>query len=608
MAAEAARTMQRRLLPLGILVVGGIWIIVSNVVLPTFLAGSLEGAVEFTFVAIAALLVLIVGERDETARAQHATALAAAEARQRLLAAAVDQTAESLVICDTDGAIVYANPAFEQVSGYPIAEVLGRNPRFLASGLQSAAFYRKLWSTITSGHTWSGEIVNRRRDGGLYTDESTITPIRDDDGRIIRYVAVQRNVSRLRALEANLASVAHERVEIASSLARLAPGGSLEETASAICEELARLPGVDFAALNVFEGVADVVTVGVAGSKMPVGTRLPAGRARRIRERASLGAWVESWQPEPTDGPFGRAVTSAGVRAVAIGPISNGAGPVGMLLVGATTAENAEHLVERLPALVEFAATTSGLIGDALLGRREQTEVRERIERIVTTGAFHPVYQPIVELAGSRVIGYEALMRFDDGTPPDELFGAAARTGAGPALERATLEASLAGSRSLPDGAWLSLNVSPAFAVSGDLRAVLASRPRSIVVEITEHERIADYGAIRDAIAALGADVRVAVDDAGAGIANFGHIVELRPDYLKLDATLVRDIDADSTRQGLVVGLLAFAQATGTSVIAEGIASVAELATLRSLGVGLGQGYLLGMPEPAPAPVLVAGV
>ncbi len=97
----------------------------------------------------------------------------------------------------------------------------------------------------------------------------------------------------------------------------------------------------------------------------------------------------------------------------------------------------------------------------------------------------------------------------------------------------------------------------------------------------------------------LGPDVRLAVDDAGAGAANFHHLVELRPDFVKIDVSLVRGVDTDLSRQAVVAGILHFAAAAHCEVIAEGIETEAELATVRELGVTLGQGYLLGRPAPA---------
>jgi EAL domain-containing protein (putative c-di-GMP-specific phosphodiesterase class I) len=108
-----------------------------------------------------------------------------------------------------------------------------------------------------------------------------------------------------------------------------------------------------------------------------------------------------------------------------------------------------------------------------------------------------------------------------------------------------------------------------------------------------------DYAALRSAIVKLGPDLRIAVDDAGAGVANFSHLVELRPDFVKIDIGLVRGVNADLTRQALVVGLRHFAQATNRDVIAEGIETEAERRTLQALGVNLGQGFLFGQPAPA---------
>jgi EAL domain-containing protein (putative c-di-GMP-specific phosphodiesterase class I) len=133
--------------------------------------------------------------------------------------------------------------------------------------------------------------------------------------------------------------------------------------------------------------------------------------------------------------------------------------------------------------------------------------------------------------------------------------------------------------------------------LAGDeLRAILAVRTRPIVLEITEHETIADYAALRSAFVALGSGLRLAVDDAGAGVANFNHLIELRPQFVKVDIGLVRGVNADLTRQALIVALLHFATATDCRLIAEGIETEAERAVLEKLEVPFGQGYLFGRP------------
>ncbi len=136
--------------------------------------------------------------------------------------------------------------------------------------------------------------------------------------------------------------------------------------------------------------------------------------------------------------------------------------------------------------------------------------------------------------------------------------------------------------------------------LAGDvLSGILRDRTRPIVLEITEHQPIGDYAATREAVAALGADVKLAVDDVGAGVANFSHLVELRPDFLKVDASLVRGLHADVTRQALIVGLRHFALATNTLIIAEGIETSAERDALMQLDIQYGQRFLYGRPDRA---------
>ena len=117
------------------------------------------------------------------------------------MTAAVEQAADGIVITDTDGIIRYANPAFTSITGYACSEVVGSNPRILKSGHHSTAFYRELWKTISSGKIWSGEIVNRRKDGSLYHEEMRIAPVFDSSGRTINYIAIKHDVTAKRKAE-----------------------------------------------------------------------------------------------------------------------------------------------------------------------------------------------------------------------------------------------------------------------------------------------------------------------------------------------------------------------------------------------------------------------
>lgn len=233
--------------------------------------------------------------------------------------------------------------------------------------------------------------------------------------------------------------------------------------------------------------------------------------------------------------------------------------------------------------------------------QRRVDEGRRLIGNLIATTAFAPVFQPVLPLAGGRPLGFEALTRFTGGRAPDKTFALARECGLAIDLERVTLAAALAAARSLPDHAWLSINLSPS-AVSDPIirRELLEQTARQIVLEVTEHEAIGDYEALREAARELGPSVRIAVDDVGAGVANFNHLVEIRPHFVKIDRSLVRGVDSDIGRQAVVVGLLHFATTADAEVIAEGIETEGERAALADLGVRFGQGYLLGKPTTAP--------
>jgi EAL domain-containing protein (putative c-di-GMP-specific phosphodiesterase class I) len=390
-----------------------------------------------------------------------------------------------------------------------------------------------------------------------------------------------------------------ERLAVISSLSALQQRETAHATAIDIAAALADLPGVDVAGVfgMTSRGLEVLALVGPSSFPIKTGDIVPADRATERLARLADGPWGQIWEPGTDLSAYGQAMDASGMRALAFGPIVHGGLVVGLIVVATADQDRARHLVSDLPAVGEFGASASALLAPQLAELLDLAESRRRVEAIISAVAFQPVFQPIVDLAHDQTVGFEALTRFDDGRPPNIVFDDATSTGLGLALEAVTLAAAMREAHRLPREAWLSLNVSPELVVEHErLAAILSPCPRRIVIEITEHVQIADYRAVREGVAALGANVRLAVDDAGAGIANFGHIVELRAEVIKIDISLIRDIDTDLTRQALVVGLVHFAAQTGSEVVAEGIETDAERATVRSLGVSLGQGYLMGRP------------
>lgn len=156
---------------------------------------AITTAVAFCFLG-AGTLISVAG-RDLAARARSAQQL-------RLQAAALNAAATSILITDRQGTIQWCNPAFTELTGYTVAEAIGQNPRFLKSGKHDAVFYQHLWRRILSGRIWHGEIINKRRDGSLYTQEITITPVRDAHGQIAHFIAIEQDITLRKHAEAEL--------------------------------------------------------------------------------------------------------------------------------------------------------------------------------------------------------------------------------------------------------------------------------------------------------------------------------------------------------------------------------------------------------------------
>jgi EAL domain-containing protein (putative c-di-GMP-specific phosphodiesterase class I) len=324
--------------------------------------------------------------------------------------------------------------------------------------------------------------------------------------------------------------------------------------------------------------------------------RLPYQRSLTLQERAEEGPWVEAWVRRPWH-PYDRLHLEMATKALAYAPVRYGGNLIGLLTATSAEEDGVAQLTESLPALLEFGGFAGALVGPFVADLTETGSARDRIAKIIETAAFRPVFQPIVDLASGAHAGYEALTRFSNGIAPDLVFADARLAGLEVELEIATLTAAISAAAELPEGAWLSVNVSPNLVIGGRRLAGLIHRAnRPIVLEVTEHVSVSDYALLRTAISQIRHEVSVAVDDAGAGVANFSHIVELRPAYVKLDMRLVRGIEADRTRQALVLGLLHFASESASLTIAEGVETEDELAVLRELGVPLAQGYLLARP------------
>lgn len=257
-----------------------------------------------------------------------------------------------------------------------------------------------------------------------------------------------------------------------------------------------------------------------------------------------------------------------------------------------------QHHNERIQADLDQRLADERLVLEA---RRQRIE---RIDDVLSGTQLAMVFQPIADLEGNQIVGVEALARFRCAPwrPPYEWFDEATSVGRGPQLELAAIAAAFTQLDRIPPHVFLSVNVSPTTATLPELEHLLeAVPPDRIVLEVTEHTQIADYDSLIAALTPLRRrGVRIAVDDAGAGYSSLRHVLRLRPDILKLDIGLIQDIHDDPAKRALSLALVAFAREISAVLVAEGVETAEELATLRLLKVPWGQGYHLARPGVLP--------
>lgn len=247
-----------------------------------------------------------------------------------------------------------------------------------------------------------------------------------------------------------------------------------------------------------------------------------------------------------------------------------------------------------------FAEITCKLMEQHLGQSHSHQLIVDRLHDAMSADQYHIVYQPIVNVAQHKIVGYEALTRFqaEPARPPDAWFNEAAEVSLQEELELATIRKALQGLSQFPEGSYMSLNASPATILQPSLGALLRNYPlERLMLEVTEHTSVDDYAQIVAALKPLrDAGLKLAVDDAGAGYASFRHILRLQPDVIKLDISLIRQIDSDTGCRALASALIRFADETGSKIVAEGVETMAELQALRKLEVNNAQGFLLGRP------------
>lgn len=543
-----------------------------------------------------------------------------AEDRLRQAATVFDSTQEGILITDPDSRITAVNRAFSDITGYTEAEVLGATPRILKSGRHDEAFYQTLWKSLEVSGFWQGEIWNRRKNGELYPQWQTINSVRDAAGQVSHYIAVFSDISQIKHAQEKLLHLAHHD-SLTGLPNRLLLRARLEHALERAHREGSQV-AVLFVDLDRFKHVNDSLGHTLGDALLQKAAQRLKGLVRRADTVARLGGdeftiVLEALQeagdasrvaetliraladPFPIDGH--ELATSASI-GIALYPRDGG---------------SAENLLANADAAMYRAKEEGGGVyrfyTEQLTARAtERVLLESQLRRAIQQDELFLHYQPQVDLASGRVIGIEALVRWQhpqQGTlSPARFIPLAEETGFIIPLGEWVLHRACAQAKTwLEAGAVfgrIAVNVAGRQIQRGDLvetvRRVLDETglpAERLELEVTEScimgQAESAIGMLQ-ALRALG--VRIAIDDFGTGYCSLTYLKRLPIDKLKMDQGFVRDLPNDENDAAIARAVLALGHSLQLTVIAEGVETRAQRDFLRAEGCEQAQGYLYSRP------------
>jgi diguanylate cyclase (GGDEF)-like protein/PAS domain S-box-containing protein len=539
-------------------------------------------------------------------------------------ASALEQTADSIMITDRAGRIDYVNPAFESTTGYTRVEALGRTPALLKSGKHSEYFYQGLWRTLEAGEIYREIFINRRKNGELYYEEKSISPLRDPaTGEITHYVSTGRDISERMHIQQRLDHLAHHDplTELPNRLLLLDRLQRAMGRATRHGKQMAAL----FLDLDRFKQINDTLGHSIGDRLL----RAVAGRlARCLRQDdtvARLGGDEFAILLEDLDHPEDVAPILEKLMATMRHPfVLEGqefflSFSIGISLYprdggdAETLLRNADTAMYRAKA--EGRSSYRFYTADMNARAFERLDLESRLRRALERDEFVLHYQPKLDLGSGRVTGVEALLRWrhpDQGlVPPGEFIPMLEETGMIVPVGRWVLHEACRQARvwqqaGLPP-LTMAVNLSThqfrrddVCALVREMLAIHQLPATELELEITESALMDDVGRAAASIRQLrDLGVRVAIDDFGTGYSSLAYLKRFAITSLKIDRAFVRDVCDDQDDAAIVAAVLAMAQRLQLQVVAEGVETRDQLEFLRSEGCDQMQGYLLARPMPA---------
>jgi diguanylate cyclase (GGDEF)-like protein/PAS domain S-box-containing protein len=543
--------------------------------------------------------------------------------RLRQAAAVFDCTREGVLVTNRQGLIVHVNRAFMEITGYQYDEVLGHQPSLFKSGHHPPGFYQAMFATLESEGEWSGEIWNRRKSGEIYPQWQTIRVIHDDQGRLSHYVAVFSDISAIKDSEHELKHLAHH--DPLTDLPNRLLFSDRAEQALASAQIHKRGCALLMIDLDHFKMINDSLGHNV-------GDRLLKAVAARLRELfgpgitlARLGGDEFAVLAESCPQLVQAAALAQRILDALKEPFSierhqlfiNAS--IGISLFP-SDALSADQLLRNADAAL-FKAKSSGRNGYALYTEELTAHAQQRVEiafelrRALEQQELRVYYQPVHDLRSSRLIGVEALVRWQHPqrglVSPAEFIPIAERTGL-----IAEIDAWVMRQACLQMCQWQQAGIELSFVAVNVSSRLFARRelyqqvaqvlhetgldPAYLELEVTESAVMDDPEVALEQMHRLRElGIRLAIDDFGTGYSSLLRLKRLPVQKLKIDQGFVAGLPWDEDDAAIVRVIVALARSMGMQVHAEGIEQAEQAAFLLAQECDLGQGYWFGRPVPA---------
>ncbi|MDD5334922.1 MAG: EAL domain-containing protein [Rhodoferax sp.] len=563
--------------------------------------------------------------------------------QMRLAASVFEGTGEAIMICSPDNRIISVNRAFCKMTGYDPGELIGANPGLLKSGRQDRAFYQKLWASLQNTGQWQGEIWNRRKSGEIYPERLTISALHDEEGKVLRYIAIAADITKQKQAEAVIWQQANHDL-----LTKLPNRHRLNELMRQMQEKSLR-EGFSLAVLHIdldrFKQVND--TLG-----HDAGDRLIVETARRISSCpgidvdpvAHLGGdeFVVVLSTLSEASPRVAQVAGEILHTIAQPFCLDGekvyiSASIGIARYPAD-AQDVANLLKNADQ-TKYAAKNEGrnrycyFTASMELAARTRMQLANDMRGALAADQFEVHYQPIVDLATGMIVKAEALLRWHHPErgmiSPVEFIPIAEETGliseigdwvfreAAQTVKRwcsrcSFSENGVCAKTRVAEGAGaacrhqITVNKSPRQFFTGNTDRTWIDYLREhdicsdcITIEITEGLLLDQHPEVMEKLIAFrDAGIQIALDDFGTGYSAMSYLKKFDIDYLKIDRSFVRDIVTDPSDRAIAEAIIVMAHKLGLKVVAEGVETIEQRNLLAQAGCDYGQGYLFARPMP----------